>query len=94
MTFLLLGIAIYKKLTLKEHIENLCRKTQYKLHALRRMRKFLTIKKAKILGNAFIHRATNKAFTLALCELSLRLLAEIEISKFVPLNGYLSSVSL
>ena len=51
---LLLGITIDKKLTFKQHIENLCRKGQCKLHALRRIRKFLTIKKAKILSNAFI----------------------------------------
>ena len=39
------------------------------------------------------YRAMNKAFTLVLCELSLWLLAEMEISKFVRFNGYLSSVS-
>ena len=36
----------------------------------------------------------SKAFTLALCELSLRLLADMKISKFVQFHGYLSSVSL
>ena len=36
----------------------------------------------------------NKAFTLALCELSLWLQAGMEISKFVQYHGYLSSVSL
>ena len=36
----------------------------------------------------------NKAFTLALCELSLWLLAGMEISKFVQFHRYLSSVSL
>ena len=40
---LLLGITIDKKLTFKQHIENLCQKAQDKLHALRRIRKFLTI---------------------------------------------------
>ena len=50
---LLLGITIDKKLTFKQHVENLCRKAEYKLHALRRIRKFLTIEKAKMLGNAF-----------------------------------------
>ena len=50
---LLLGITIDKKLTIKQHIENLCRKAQYKLHALKCIRKFLTIEKTKILGNAF-----------------------------------------
>ena len=58
---LFLGITIDKKLTLKQHIENLCRKAQYKLHALRRMRVFLTTEKAKILGNAFIDSQFNYA---------------------------------
>ena len=58
---LLLGITIDKKLTSKQHIENLCQKAQYKLHALRRIRKFLTIEKAKILGNAFIDSQFNYA---------------------------------
>ena len=38
--------------------------------------------------------ATNKAFLLALCKLSLWLLASMEISKFVQYHRYLSSVSL
>ena len=50
---LLVGITIDKKLTFKQQIENLCRRAQYKLHALRRIKKFLTIEKAKILGNTF-----------------------------------------
>ena len=58
---LLLGVTIDKKLTFKRHIENLCRKAQYKLHVLRRIRKFLTIEKAKILGNAFIDSQFNYA---------------------------------
>ena len=58
---LLLGITIDKKLTFKQHTENLCRKVQYKLHALRRIKKFLTIEKAKILGNAFIDSQFNYA---------------------------------
>ena len=58
---LLLGIIIDKKLTFKQHIENLCRKAQYKLHALRRIRKFLTTEKAKILCNAFIDSQFNYA---------------------------------
>ena len=58
---LLLGILIDKKLTFKQHIENLCRKALYKLHALRRIRKFVTIEKAKILSNAFIDSQFNYA---------------------------------
>ena len=50
---LLLGMAIDKNLTFKQHIENLCRKMQYELHVLRDIRKFLTTEKTKILGNAF-----------------------------------------
>ena len=57
----LLGITIDKKLTFKQHIENLCWKAQYKLHALRCVRKFLSIEKAKILDNAFIDRQFNYA---------------------------------
>ena len=37
---LLLAITNDKKLTFKQHVENLCRKAQYKLHALRGIRKF------------------------------------------------------
>ena len=48
-------------LTFKKHIDNLVRKTQYKLHALWRIRKFLTIYKAKILSNAFIASQFNYA---------------------------------
>ena len=50
-----------KKLTFKQHIENLCPKAQYKLHALRRIRKFLAIEKAKTLGNAFLVSQFNYA---------------------------------
>ena len=51
---LLLGIKIVKKRTFKQHIDNICRKAQYKLNALRCIRNFFTIEKAKMLGNAFI----------------------------------------
>ena len=49
----LLGITIDKALNFKKHIENLCRTAQYKLHTLRRIRKYLTLDKAKLLANAF-----------------------------------------
>ena len=58
---LLLRITIDKKLTFKQHVENLCQKAQYKLHALRRIRKFLRTEKAKMLGNAFIDSQFNYA---------------------------------
>ena len=49
----LLGAIIDKSLTFKMHIDNLVSKVQYNLHALRRIRKFLIVEKAKILDNAF-----------------------------------------
>ena len=51
----LLGITIDNLLIFNEHIDNLCRTANYKLHALRRIRKFLSLKKAKLLCNAFIN---------------------------------------
>ena len=50
----LLVITIDKALNVKKHIEKLCRIAQYKLHALRRIRKYLTLDKVELLGNAFI----------------------------------------
>ena len=51
---ILLGVVIDKSLDFKKHIDNFVRKAQYKLHALRRIRKFLNVEKAKELVNAFI----------------------------------------
>ena len=58
---MLLRITIDKKIAFKKHIENFRWKAQYKLHVLRRMRKFLAIEKAKILGNVFIDNHFNYA---------------------------------
>ena len=57
----LLGVMIDKNLTFKKHIDNLVRKSKYKLHDLRRIRKFLTLEKVKLLGNAFIVSQFNYA---------------------------------
>ena len=51
----LLGIAIDDKLSFKTHIENICRKAKYKLHALQSIKQYLSTDKAKILCNAFIN---------------------------------------
>ena len=51
----LLGITIDDKLSLKTHIENICRKVKYKSHALQHIRKYLSTDKAKTLFNAFIN---------------------------------------
>ena len=58
---ILLGITIDNKLVFKKHIENLCRTAQYKLHDLTRIRKYLTLNKAILLGNAFINSQFNYA---------------------------------
>ena len=57
----LMRVKIDKQLKFKSHIEQLCRKAAYKLHALRRIRKYLAVEKAKLLANAFF----NSQFTYA-----------------------------
>ena len=37
-----------KELPFRDHIDSLCRNASYKLHALRRIRKYLTPDKAKV----------------------------------------------
>ena len=44
----LLGITIDNQLNFKKRIEELCKKASYKLHALRRIRGYLTVEKARI----------------------------------------------
>ena len=51
----LLGIKVDKLLKFKSHIEELWRKAAYKLHALRRIRKYRTVETAKLLVNALIN---------------------------------------
>ena len=43
----LLGVKIDKQLKFKSHTEELCRKAAIKLHALRRVRKCLTVERTK-----------------------------------------------
>ena len=38
----------------RKHIETLCRTAHLRLHAIRRIRKYLTLVKAKLSGNSFI----------------------------------------
>ena len=51
---------LYNQLKFKKHID-VCRKASYKLHALRRIRNFLTVEKAKMLANAFVNSQFNYA---------------------------------
>ena len=57
----LLGITIDNQLKFKKHIEELCKKSSYKLNALRRIRGYLTVEKARILAYAFIDSQFNYA---------------------------------
>ena len=50
----LMGVKIDKQLKFKTHIQELGRKAS-KLHALRRIRNYLTVEKAKLLANPFIN---------------------------------------
>ena len=52
---LLLGLTTYNCFTFKDHIDTLCRNASYKLHALRRIRKYVTYDKTKVLCDAFIN---------------------------------------
>ena len=47
----LLGLTIDNRLTFKDHINILLRRASFKLHVLRRIRKYLTAVKAKLLYN-------------------------------------------
>ena len=55
----LLDLAIDNRLTFKDHVSMLCSPGNYKLHALRRIRKYVTLEKAKLLHNAFINSQFN-----------------------------------
>ena len=57
----LLGIVIGNQIKFKKYIENLCKKASFKLHALRKLRKFLTAEEARILANTFINSQFNYA---------------------------------
>ena len=45
----LLELTIDRELNFSKHIDKLCRNVQYKLHAIRRIRKYLGLEKAKII---------------------------------------------
>ena len=65
--FMILGktprepILLDNRLTFKDHVDMLRRTANYKLHALRRIRKYLTVEKTKLLYNTFINSQFNYA---------------------------------
>lgn len=50
----LLGVDIDNKLIFNQHIDKLCTRASFKLHALRRLRPYLSEEKAKVLSTSFI----------------------------------------
>ena len=62
----LLGLTIDNRLTFKNHVDMLCSTANYKLHALRRIRKYLTLEKAKLPYNAFINSQFNYAYVICM----------------------------
>ena len=58
---ILLGITTDHELKFNKHIKDLCKRASFKLHALRRIRKYLGIEKARILANASIESQFNYA---------------------------------
>ena len=58
---IVLGKIIDRKLTFSKHIDNLCRYALYKLHALQRNRKFLTVEKTTLLDNSLIESLFGRA---------------------------------
>ena len=60
----LLGLTIDKELNFSKYIDKLRRNAQNKLYALRQIRKYLSLKKAKILDNAFTHSQFNYALLI------------------------------
>ena len=57
----------------KKHIEDLCKKVSYKLHALRRIRGYSTVEKARILANfnyvSLIWMFAGKTLINKICEI-------------------------
>ena len=51
----LLGLTIDYKLKFDAHIDKLCKTARFKLHALRRIRKFLTLEQVKLLAHLFVN---------------------------------------
>ena len=52
----LLGLTSDKELNFRKHIDKWYRNAEYKIYALRRIREYLSLEKAKMLGNAFIYQ--------------------------------------
>ena len=67
-------VKIDKQLKFKSHIEQLCRKAAYKLHALRRIRKYLAVEKAKFTYAPLIWMFAGKSSIAKICKIHFRTL--------------------
>ena len=55
----LLESTVDYELEFKKHINGLCRKAAYKFHALQRLRRYLSVGKARLFANVFIRNQFN-----------------------------------
>ena len=55
----MLRLIVDNKLSFEKHIAKLCQTASYELHAFRRIRKYLTLEKARGLGNVFVDSQFN-----------------------------------
>ena len=63
----LLGVVIDSKVTFAKHIENLCRKTNQKLHALARVANFMTSEKRRLVMKTFVFSQFNYCPLVWMC---------------------------
>ena len=57
--FVWLDLIVDYRLTFKDHVDMLCSTVNYELDALWKIRKYLTLEKAKLLCNAFVNNQFN-----------------------------------
>ena len=63
----LLGVVIDSEATFAKHIENLCRKTNQKLHALARVANFVTLEKCGLVMKTFVFSQFNYCPLVWMC---------------------------
>ena len=84
----LLSITINSKLNFKEHINNIAKKTYFNLCTLRRLRKFLTLEKAKILACSMHGTMFNDRKSVCLLPINFDVLLKIRYAKNMKLMRY------
>ena len=103
----ILGVYIDNKLNFNTHLTKLCKKASQKLQALARMSKFMSIRRRKIIMNAFVHSQFSYCLLIWMChsrtihpiinnihERSLRIVYKDTISSFALLLEKSGSVSI